>query len=257
MGWGLRSKAPVSAGSLVIEYLGEIIDFAEVQRRMTQQCQERPSDKDYYIMELDTDLYVDGKYKGNTSRYINHSCDPNCELQRWVVNGLMRIGIFAIRDIQPDEALSYDYQFDTNEADTFRCYCGADICRGTMAPRKKTDRRIDHARLLLLAEEGGLSLATKAERDILIEAGRLQERMLSDLARAESEWSRSYTGKVLPGEVISEVKNGPLKSSLQMGRFCGNVLVRNVNKSRNLLKRHLRLQSKRTGAVKVEEGSQK
>jgi len=44
-------------------------------------------DKDFYIMELDNGLYVDGKYKGSNSRFINHSCDPNCELQRWVVKG--------------------------------------------------------------------------------------------------------------------------------------------------------------------------
>ena len=44
-------------------------------------------DKDFYIMELDNGLYVDGKHKGSNSRFINHSCDPNCELQRWVVKG--------------------------------------------------------------------------------------------------------------------------------------------------------------------------
>ena len=60
-------------------------------------------------------FYVDGKHKGNESRFINHSCDPNCELQPWVVKGKVRIGIFAIKDIAENEPLSYDYQFDTNE----------------------------------------------------------------------------------------------------------------------------------------------
>ena len=77
------------------------------------------------------------KRKGNLSRFINHSCDPNCELVRWVVKGRTRIGIFAVKDIAADEPLSYDYQFDTQDADTFQCACGAATCRGTMAPKKK------------------------------------------------------------------------------------------------------------------------
>jgi hypothetical protein len=120
-----------------MEYVGEVIDYAEVHRRMNHQRVHSPNDKDFYIMELDNGMFVDGKFKGSTSRYINHSCDPNCELQRWVVKGYPRIGIFAIRDIADGEPLSYDYQFDTNEAETFKCYCGTDKCRGTMAPKKK------------------------------------------------------------------------------------------------------------------------
>jgi hypothetical protein len=120
-----------------MEYVGEVIDNAEVHRRMEAQRRDTPQDKDFYIMELDNGVFVDGKVKGSTSRYINHSCDPNCELQRWVVKGYPRIGIFAIRDICAGEPLSYDYQFDTNEAEAFKCYCGTDKCRGTMAPKKK------------------------------------------------------------------------------------------------------------------------
>jgi SET domain-containing protein len=127
----------IAEGDLVMEYVGEVIDGAEVHRRMTAQRQNTPQDKDFYIMELSNGMFVDGKFKGSTSRYINHSCDPNCELQRWVVKGYPRIGIFALRDISAGEALSYDYQFDTNEAETFKCYCGTEKCRGTMAPSKK------------------------------------------------------------------------------------------------------------------------
>jgi hypothetical protein len=127
----------IDDGALVMEYVGEVIDNAEVHRRMEAQRYNTPQDKDFYIMELDNGVFVDGKVKGSTSRYINHSCDPNCELQRWVVKGYPRIGIFAIRDICAGEPLSYDYQFDTNEAEAFKCYCGTDKCRGTMAPKKK------------------------------------------------------------------------------------------------------------------------
>ena len=83
-------------------------------------------------MELQAGIFIDGKNKGNVSRYINHSCDPNCELVRWNVKGKLRIGIFAIRDIVIEEALSYDYQFYTNQPEVFKCYCGAKKCRETM-----------------------------------------------------------------------------------------------------------------------------
>jgi SET domain-containing protein len=114
MGWGLRAKEFIPEGTLVIEYLGEVIDEQQMQTRMQNQRKYTPNDPNFYIMQLDSGLYVDGKHKGNESRFINHSCDPNCELQPWLVRGRMRIGIFAIRDIEPEEPLSYDYQFDTN-----------------------------------------------------------------------------------------------------------------------------------------------
>lgn len=47
---------------------------------MALQRQHSPDDHDFYIMELDSGIYVDGREKGNLSRFINHSCDPNCEL---------------------------------------------------------------------------------------------------------------------------------------------------------------------------------
>ena len=242
MGWGLKTKDFVASGTLVIEYVGEIIDFAEVTRRMGTQCSERPNDKDFYIMELDTDLYVDGKHKGNNSRYINHSCDPNCELQRWVVGGVMRIGIFAVRDIEPGESLSYDYQFDTNEADTFRCHCGTEACRGTMAPKKKSAQRIDRTLLLQLADgSSSIGQLGKADREQLILAGKLQEKKLSTKGMIADEWSRSYTGKLIPGEAINEIKSGPVKSSLNLGRHYGSFLVRNVRKGQNMLGRHEKL----------------
>ena len=42
---------------------------------------------------------------------MNHSCEPNCEMQKWSVNGLFRMALFALREIQPHEELSYDYNF--------------------------------------------------------------------------------------------------------------------------------------------------
>ena len=160
MGWGLKTVDLVQKGTLVIEYLGEVIDENEMRSRMHYQRTFTPRDHDFYIMELNNGVYVDGKRKGNLSRFINHSCDPNCELVRWNVKGRTRIGIFALREIAPNEPLSYDYQvyhrsfgksipsahyillmssckFDTKESQAFKCHCGAESCRGTMAPKTR------------------------------------------------------------------------------------------------------------------------
>lgn len=53
-------------------------------------------------------LYICVKLAG---RFVNHSCEPNCEMQKWSVNGLFRMALFALRDISPNEELTYDYNF--------------------------------------------------------------------------------------------------------------------------------------------------
>ena len=50
--------------------------------------------------------------QGALGRFINHSCDPNCETQKWVVRGELAIGLFALRDIHPGEELTFDYNFE-------------------------------------------------------------------------------------------------------------------------------------------------
>lgn len=179
-------------------------------------------------MELDNGVFVDGKFKGSTSRYINHSCDPNCELQRWVVKGSPRIGIFAIRDIADGEALSYDYQFDTNEAEAFKCYCGTDKCRGTMAPKKKK---------ISLFDANGRPVS-KEERDRLILMGRQVEQSRTVESQIEEEWARSYTGRMIPGDPINEMRNGPVKATLASAREASLLLVRNVRGGTNFFQRN-------------------
>ena len=74
--------------------INEYLQF--FQRRMRYQRTYQPRDHDFYIMELQHGIFVDGKHKGNHSRFINHSCDPNCELVRWNVRGRIHIGISTL-----------------------------------------------------------------------------------------------------------------------------------------------------------------
>ncbi|KNC81387.1 hypothetical protein SARC_06292 [Sphaeroforma arctica JP610] len=136
--WGLGSKSELKAGQLVIEYVGEVIDTQTVQQRLAQ-AKETGCD-DFYMLGMDNQLYIDAQFKGNLARFMNHSCDPNCETQKWRVNGEIRIGIFAMKDIRKDEELTFNYQFDTfgNEASKV-CRCESANCSGFlgMKPKKK------------------------------------------------------------------------------------------------------------------------
>ena len=82
---------------------------------------------------------VDAGVGGNDARWINHSCDPNCDA---VVEG-GKIWIETIRDVEPGEELAYDYALALPTRHTpaqkrrFPCRCGARTCRGTMLTRKR------------------------------------------------------------------------------------------------------------------------
>lgn len=202
---------------------------------MIQQRQLTPNDHDFYIMELDSGLYVDGKFKGSVSRFINHSCEPNCELQRWNVRGMARIGIFALHDIPAGEPLSYDYQFDTQEQNIFQCHCGKPRCRGTMAP-KKLQSTLD------------VDTLTKAERNKLIAATKQKERRLEE-NRAADELSRSLTSKYLPGDIRCEVRNGPTRIDFPEARLRRLFLPRNALRGNSFLNRTEKLKERDPAAL--------
>ena len=136
-GWGLVTVKAVKRGMLVQEYMGEVIDERTKEQRLNDWAKEHPNDPNFYIMALPSNWYIDARHEANLSRFINHSCDPNCKLETINVRGYMRCGIYAKRDISPGEFLSYDYHFDTKHGDKFVCRCGAAKCRGTMKGGEK------------------------------------------------------------------------------------------------------------------------
>ena len=122
-------------GDLVQEYVGDVIKEEEKKRRLDEWNKENPNDPNFYIMQLEPGWYIDARERGNLSRFINHSCDPNCKLVPKNVAGYMRIAIVAIKEIEPGSFLSYEYQFDTKQGDRFVCRCGAQNCRGSLMSR--------------------------------------------------------------------------------------------------------------------------
>lgn len=73
---------------------------------------------------------VDACRRGNQARFINHSCEPNCETQKWMVKGELKIGFFATRDIPAGAEVQFDYNFDRFGDRPTKCHCGAPSCRG-------------------------------------------------------------------------------------------------------------------------------
>ena len=81
-------------------------------------------------MRTENGEIIDPTTYGNVARFINHSCEPNCETRKWTVGKEISVGIFARRDIEEDEELTFDYQFDTFKTPFTKCYCGTKKCKG-------------------------------------------------------------------------------------------------------------------------------
>nr|CAI5863347.1 unnamed protein product [Callosobruchus analis] len=100
-------------------------------------------DTHHYCLHLDGGLVIDGHRMGGDGRFVNHSCQPNCEMQKWSVNGQFRMALFAQRNIQAGEELTYDYNFSLfNPAEGQECKCGSDMCRGVIGGKSQRVRQL-------------------------------------------------------------------------------------------------------------------
>ncbi|MGH8178325.1 MAG: SET domain-containing protein [Steroidobacter sp.] len=139
-GRGVYAVAPIRKGARVIEYLGERISHAEADCRYELKGQDTGHT---FLFIASNRTVIDASVDGNDARFINHSCNPNCET---VIEG-SRVFIDAIRNIKPGEELGYDYQLTWESTDEpeelalYACRCGARKCRGTMLDREPVDKR--------------------------------------------------------------------------------------------------------------------
>jgi len=135
-GRGVFALRPIPAGTRIIEYEGERIDDAEALVRYPETMN---GENHTFVFEVAPDLNIDGGSGGNSSRFINHSCEPNCE----TVDEDGRIFVEALRDIAAGEELTYDYLYERSPGDDenfYRCECGAPGCRGTMLVPRAEER---------------------------------------------------------------------------------------------------------------------
>lgn len=155
-GRGGYATCDIRKGEWIVEYTGEKITWGESDRRYDDNSMSRHHT---FLFTLNQRYVIDAAVGGNDARYLNHSCDPNCEA---VITG-GHIYIAALRDIRKGEELVYDYSYardkDTTEEDEklYVCRCGSPKCRGTILEPKKAPRRRHHA----VARQGHLLPPTK------------------------------------------------------------------------------------------------
>ena len=138
-GKGVFARVDIAEGETLIEYVGEVISWPEAQRRHPHD----PAHPNHtFYFHIDEERVIDALYGGNSSRWINHACDPNCEAEE--DNG--RVFIKALRNIPAGEELNYDYGLMIDERYTaklkaqYPCWCGAANCRGTLLAPKRGRR---------------------------------------------------------------------------------------------------------------------
>ena len=136
-GKGVFAVRDIAAGETIIEYVGEIITWEVAQARHPHDPQD-PNHTFYF--HIDEVRVIDALVGGNSSRWINHACDGNCEADEQ--DG--RIFIKALRAIAAGEELNYDYGLIIDERYTpklkaeYPCWCGTPVCRGTLlAPKRR------------------------------------------------------------------------------------------------------------------------
>ena len=138
-GRGVFAARPIAKGERISEYAGERISHEEAERRHENKADE---DNHTFLFTVDAKVVIDGGVGGNDARFINHACDPNCEVV--AVRG--RLVVEAIRAIDAGEELGYDYNLNRSPDDApdveriFACLCGSPRCRGTMLAPRKTPR---------------------------------------------------------------------------------------------------------------------
>ena len=138
-GFGLRANTDLKPNDFIFEYIGEVIGEPAFRRRM--RIYDEEGVKHFYFMSLAKGEFVDATKKGNLGRFCNHSCNPNCYVDKWVVGEKLRMGIFAERAIKAGEELVFNYNVDRYGADPQPCYCGEPNCVGFIGGKTQTGER--------------------------------------------------------------------------------------------------------------------
>jgi SET domain-containing protein len=135
-GKGVFANSDVARGTLIIEYKGQVIDWDTALERHPHD----PAQPNHtFYFSLDTGQVIDANVRGNSARWINHSCAPNCEARE--KDG--RVFIHAKRKLKAGEELFYDYGLVLDEEYTeqtqrdYLCLCGSAKCRGMMLADKE------------------------------------------------------------------------------------------------------------------------
>lgn len=138
-GKGVFALINIPKGEVIIEYKGDVITWQEAQDRHPHNPLE-PNHTFYF--HINEEHVIDGGVNGNSARWINHSCNPNCEADEIGEH----VFIKSIKNIKAGDELNYDYGLIIDERYTpklkaeYPCWCGSKKCRGTLLAPKRGKR---------------------------------------------------------------------------------------------------------------------
>ena len=121
-----------------MEYVGELLNKRQFMTRVRKA--EKTNQRHFYFMTIKNGTVIDASEKGNLARFMNHSCAPNCETQKWTVGGKLRVGLFAKQSIKSGTELTFDYKFVRFGQAAQKCLCGEPNCKGFIGEEPKNDR---------------------------------------------------------------------------------------------------------------------
>ena len=195
-GYGLRANTDLQPHDFIFEYIGEVIGEQHFQRRRQQY--DRENIKHFYFMSLSKGEFVDATKKGNLGRFCNHSCNPNCYVDKWVVGDRMRMGIFAERKIEAGEELTFNYNVDRYGADPQPCYCEEPNCTGFIGGKTQTERATKLSALVIEA----LGIEDADDWDIAV-AKKNQKKKKTE--EEDEEYVDSVQPKALDTDAVTKV----------------------------------------------------
>ncbi len=132
---GVFAKKDIKKGTRVIEYVGKKItkkQAEDIAEKQLEKSKNHTIDGGVYVFELNKKYDINGKVSWNPAKFINHSCDPNCETE----SDEKHIWIIAIKDIKKGEELSYNYGYDFENYKEHPCKCGSKNCIGYILAKK-------------------------------------------------------------------------------------------------------------------------
>lgn len=139
-GKGVFALVDIPKGNRIIEYKGQRITWEKALKRHPHD----PKNPHHtFFFDIDDNLVIDGGRDGNSARWINHSCHPNCKAEQVEVGGHQRVFIHARRNIRAGEELFYDYgliidaKLTQKLREAYKCLCGTRYCRGTLLSGKR------------------------------------------------------------------------------------------------------------------------
>jgi histone-lysine N-methyltransferase SETD1 len=141
-GWGLFALEPISAESLVCEYVGDLVRSRVADKREVM-YRARGLPHMYLFRIGESDLIVDATMRGGSARFLNHSCHPNCRSRVVQFGNNQIISFSAVRNIKAHEELTFNYkmEFETDREKGEPCFCGAKQCLGWLNYRETKEKR--------------------------------------------------------------------------------------------------------------------